>query len=49
MSETYQARIAFHDPAWTANNRLCNAIAFFPGVLGTFTFNIIDSACATVI
>ncbi len=46
---TYQVRVAFHDPAWTANNRLCNAIAFFPGILGTFTFIIIDSACAIVI
>ncbi|KJA19154.1 hypothetical protein HYPSUDRAFT_204885 [Hypholoma sublateritium FD-334 SS-4] len=34
--------LAFHDPAWTSNEKFCDAIAFFPGILGAITSTVID-------
>ncbi|KJA19153.1 hypothetical protein HYPSUDRAFT_907934 [Hypholoma sublateritium FD-334 SS-4] len=34
--------LAFHDSAWTRNDKFCDVIAFTPGVLGFITSTVID-------
>ncbi|KJA19156.1 hypothetical protein HYPSUDRAFT_204886 [Hypholoma sublateritium FD-334 SS-4] len=34
--------LAFHNSAWSANARICDAVVFFPAVLGAVTGTVID-------